>query len=140
MTGAGLTADSSHTIRERIWAKLILNMVSGPSTVLSQLPLRDVVPAPGMTDKVRTMLKEAIAIAAAAGVTLKPDIEKVIEKLSASRHRPSILQDLEAGCPVEIEVLYGVPLEIGTAADVQAPMLELLISLVKVRARRDGLY
>jgi ketopantoate reductase len=41
---------------------------------------------------------------------------------------------------MEIEALYGVPLEIGTAAGVRAPMLELLISLVKVRARRAGLY
>jgi ketopantoate reductase len=41
---------------------------------------------------------------------------------------------------MEIEALYGVPLEIGKAGGVQAPMLDLLTSLVKVRARRDGLY
>ena len=140
MTAAGLNTICSRAIRERIWAKLILNMVSGPSTVLSQLPLHDVVTAPGMTDKIRTMLNEAIAIAAAAGFTLAPDIGKVIEKFSASRHRPSILQDLEARRPMEIEALYGVPLEIGKAGGVQAPMLDLLTSLVKVRARRDGLY
>jgi 2-dehydropantoate 2-reductase len=86
------------------------------------------------------MWKEAIAIAGAAGVTLAPDIERVIAKFSASAHRPSILQDLEAGRPMEIDALYGVPLEIGKAAGVQAPMLELLTTLVKIRARHDGLY
>jgi 2-dehydropantoate 2-reductase len=140
MKAAGLNTVSSEAIRERIWAKLILNMVSGPSTVLTLSPLRDVVTAPGMTDKVRTMWKEAIAIAGAAGVTLAPDIERVIAKFSASAHRPSILQDLEAGRPMEIDALYGVPLEIGKAAGVQAPMLELLTTLVKIRARHDGLY
>lgn len=140
MTSAGLNAVSSQAIRERIWAKLILNIVSGPSAVLSQSSLRDVVTAPGMTDKVRTMLKEAIAIAAAAGVTLAPDVEQVVTKFSVSRHRPSILQDLEAGRPMEIDALYAVPLEIGKAEGVQAPMLELLTDLVKLRARHDGLY
>ena len=41
---------------------------------------------------------------------------------------------------MEIDALYGVPLDIGKVGGVNAPMLELLTSLVKVRARRDGLY
>jgi 2-dehydropantoate 2-reductase len=55
-------------------------------------------------------------------------------------HRPSILQDLEAGRPMEIDALYTVPLEMARMVGVATPTLDLLVSLIKVRARAAGLY
>ena len=55
-------------------------------------------------------------------------------------HRPSILQDLLAGRPMEIDALYGVPLSLAKSLGVAMPTLETLVALIKVRARADGLY
>jgi 2-dehydropantoate 2-reductase len=50
------------------------------------------------------------------------------------------LQDLTAGRPMEIEALYGVPLELARLAGVPTPMLDVLVGLIKVKARSRGLY
>jgi len=55
-------------------------------------------------------------------------------------HRPSILQDLEAGRPMEIDALYTVPQEMARARGVATPTLDLLASLIRVKARARALY
>lgn len=135
--GNSILADN---IRDRIWAKLVLNMATGPSAVLSQAALREVAAQDGMHDEIEEMLNEAIAIARAAGTTVELDTKVAVTKFAKSAHKPSILQDLEAGRPMEIDALYGIPLQIGKARGVRTPKLALLTALVKAKARGAGLY
>jgi 2-dehydropantoate 2-reductase len=55
-------------------------------------------------------------------------------------HKPSILQDLELGRPMEIDGMFDAPLALAQLAGVAVPTLELLVALAKVRARGAGLY
>ncbi|MCX7381880.1 MAG: hypothetical protein NT133_10805 [Alphaproteobacteria bacterium] len=55
--------------------------------------------------------------------------ERLIEQLT-----PSILQDLEAGRPMEIGTLLEAPLALACAKGIAAPMLEMLVALVRLRA------
>lgn len=55
-------------------------------------------------------------------------------------HRPSILQDLDLGRPMEIDGIYGATLELARLGGVATPVLDLLVALVKLRARAAGLY
>ena len=55
-------------------------------------------------------------------------------------HRPSILQDLQLGRPMEIDGIYGTTLELARMAGVATPVLDRLVALVRVRARMAGLY
>jgi len=130
----------TRNIRQRIWAKLVLNIATGPSAVLSQSALRDVFAQSGMRAEIEAMLKEALAIAQAAGHPVELDIDAAIAKIAKSNHKPSILQDLEAGRAMEIDGLYGIPLEIGQACGVATPRLDLLVTLAKARAKAAGLY
>ncbi len=57
------------------------------------------------------MVAEAEAIAVAMGFRLDIDMDRVVATNSQLAHRPSILQDLEAGRPMEIDALYSVPLD-----------------------------
>jgi len=57
-----------------------------------------------------------------------------------SRHKTSILQDLERGRPMEVDALFTVPVELAGLAGVATPMLELMVALVRHRARSAGLY
>lgn len=79
------------------------------------------------------------AIAAAMGCPTEPNAEGQIAQGARSHYKPSILQDLEQGRPMEIDALYGVPLEFARQHGVPTPTLDLLVALVRVRARQAGL-
>jgi 2-dehydropantoate 2-reductase len=86
------------------------------------------------------VLAEAIAVASAIGITLEMDIAAIAATNKRLAHRPSILQDLTAGRPMEIEALYGVPLQLARLAGVPTPLLDILVGLIKVKAQARGLY
>ena len=85
-------------------------------------------------------MNEAAAIATAVGARPDPDHEKRIAHGRSLDHKPSILQDLELGRPMEIDGIFDAPLEMARLAGVAAPTLEMVVALMKVRARAAGLY
>ena len=137
---AGLPVTLTEDIRALIWRKLAFNLSAGPLTVLTETPVLDTHAEPALIHCSGQVLAEAIAIAAAMGITLDLDIPGIAEMNKALAHRPSILQDLSAGRPMEIEALYGVPLEMARMTGVPTPMLDVLVGLIKVKARARGLY
>jgi 2-dehydropantoate 2-reductase len=86
------------------------------------------------------MVAEADAVARAMGITLDLDMAQITDINTHLQHRPSILQDLQAGRPMEIDALYSVPLDLARLVGVPTPTLDLLVSLIKVKARARGLY
>ena len=61
-------------------------------------------------------------------------------KLATSGHLQSILQDLQAGRPMEIDAMFRVPLDLAELVQVPTPNLDLLIELATQRARAAGQY
>lgn len=131
-----VTAD----IRTLLWQKLAFNLSAGPLCVLTETPVRDTHPEAALIDCSRRMLAEAEALAAAMGIALALDVPGIVAANRQLTHRPSILQDLMAGRPMEIEALYGVPLELARTLGVPTPTLDLIASLITVKARARGLY
>lgn len=140
LNDAGVHSSITTDIRQRIWAKLVQNISSGPAAVLTQSPLRDIFTVDGFASAATRMMEEAAAIARADGIELGINTEASIGKMSKSGHKPSILQDLEAGRPMEIDGLYTVPLEMARSLGVATPTLDILIGLARLRARAAGLY
>ena len=137
---ADLPVTIAPNIRELIWQKLAFNLSAGPMCVLTQSAVRGTQAEPSLVDCSRRMVAEAEAIAAAMGYQLGIDIDRVVATNSTLAHRPSILQDLEAGRPMEIDALYSVPLEMARMMGVATPTLDLLAAMIKVKARAAGLY
>ncbi len=137
---AGLTAAVSEQIRDLIWQKLIFNLSAGPMCVLTQSPVRATHEEPVLVETSRRVLAEAEAVARAMGRSPIVDVERTVATNTKLGHRPSILQDLLAGRPMEIDALYTVPLEMARMVGVSTPTLDLLVALIKVRARAAGLY
>ena len=137
---AGLPVTLTEDIRALIWRKLAFNLSAGPLCVLTETPVMDTHTEAALIACSGQLLTEAMAIAAAMGITLDMDIAAVAEANKRLAHRPSILQDLAAGRPMEIEALYGVPLEMARMANVPTPMLDVLVGLIKVKARARGLF
>jgi len=136
----GLTIEISPRIREAIWQKLLLNLGSGLLAILTGSAPNRFFAEPGCQDVTRRVLAEGAGIAGALGCELKPNAEGQIRNGSKSNHKPSILQDLELGRPMEIDSIYGVPLDLARLLGVATPMLETLVAMVRVRAREAGLY
>lgn len=140
LRAGGITMDITARVRDEIWRKLLLNMITGPLCVLGQANLHDAHADPETQAASLAMLAEATALAHAMGCEVTLNQDKVMAANLASRHKPSILQDLEIGRPMEIDALYATPLELARKLGVAMPVFELLVTLTKVRARAAGLY
>lgn len=140
MQAGGLFSDVVPDIRDAIWTKLFVNIASGPLAVLAASAVADVFAEEACCDAARQIAAEITAVAAAMGskAVAKPDLQ--IASGRKLQHKPSIVQDLLAGRPMEVDAIYGVPLEMARMAGVATPVLDLLVSLVKLRARAAGLY
>ena len=74
------------------------------------------------------------------GVSLGYRRQRVVATNMQLAHRPSILQDLEAGRPMEVDALYTVPLEMARLMDVPTPTLDLVVAMIRLKAQAMGLY
>jgi 2-dehydropantoate 2-reductase len=136
----GFLVDESPRIRDVLWQKLVGNLASGPAAVLGAVAPKDYSVEPAVERAVRASYAEGLAIAAAMGCRPEVDVDSQIEHGRAMTHRPSILQDLELGRPMEIDGIYGTALDLARLAGVATPTLDMMVALMTVRARMAGLY
>jgi 2-dehydropantoate 2-reductase len=134
----GLTIATERPIRHEMWSKLVVNMTATPISVLTSSPPGRAAEDAGVKEIARRICDEACAIAVAYGAP-RPDAEKIVAAMPTA-HRPSILQDLDLGRPMEIDPQLTVPLDLAHEAGVAVPTLDMLTGLIKARARSAGLY
>ena len=135
-----LRLDIAPQIRDVIWEKLSFNLSAGPMCVLTTAPVKDTHVEEALVATSRQVMTEVAALIAAMGRTVAIDQDRVVAGNRVLGHRPSILQDLMAGRPMEVDALYTTALEMAEMVGVKLPTLELLVALIKVRARQAGLY
>ena len=83
----------------------------------------------------------AQAIAEALGVTFPIDVERRIDGGAAvGAHRTSMLQDLDARRPMEIDALVSSVQELARLTEIATPAIDHVLALVKMRARMSGCY
>ncbi|MFQ5690335.1 MAG: 2-dehydropantoate 2-reductase [Gemmatimonadota bacterium] len=128
-------------IRDEIWLKLWGNLSFNPISALTLATLDLVATDPGTRAVARAMMLEAQAIGEKLGVRFKVDVERRIDGAAAvGAHRTSMLQDLERGRPMEIDALAGAVQEMGRLVEVPTPTLDVVLALVRQRARLAGCY
>jgi 2-dehydropantoate 2-reductase len=132
------TATVSARIRDDVWTKLLANLSSNMLTLLAQAPLGQVIGDPACNAAVKTIAQEGAAIAKALGCIVSIDVDQAFS--AASTHKPSIVQDLERGRPLELDSMFTVPAEFAKMLGVATPMLDLMLALTMLRARGAGLY
>lgn len=131
----GFGAVPSFRIRDQLWSKLIANISNGPISMLTHQRIDRIVGDPVARDAALKVADEMAAVAEAHGIELIGDRRKDIERAIGLPHKPSILQDLERGRPVEMEAIYNVPIAMGREKGVPMPMTELLVGLAALRAQ-----
>lgn len=136
LTRAGFKAPVTSDIRAEIWLKLWGNLSFNPISALAHATLEDICRFPDTRALATEMMREAEAIANALGVTFRLGIDKRIagaEKVGA--HKTSMLQDVEAGRPIELEALVGSVIELGRLVGVPSPHIDSVYALMRLLAR-----
>ena len=130
---AGLKAPVQQRIRAELWLKLLGNAVFNPLSALTRASLGDIAQSPLVADVVRSAMGEADAVARRLGIEIPVSIDQRIRGAArVGDHKTSMLQDLEAGRPMEIDALTGSVVELGDRLGVPVPHLRTLYSSVKL--------
>lgn len=139
-SAAGLRAPVRPRLRDEIWVKLWGNLSFNPISALTLATLDVLCTDPGTREVARRMMLEAQAIGEALGVKFPIDVERRIDGGAAvGAHRTSMLQDLEAGRPMEIGALVRSVQELGGIVGQPTPTIDTVLALVTLRARVAGL-
>ena len=87
------------------------------------------------------MMREAIKVANALdlGITVKPE-ERIAQTRKLGPIKSSMLQDVEAGRPIELDAIVGSVVEIAARLGIDTPFINAVFGTVRVRAAQLGLY
>jgi 2-dehydropantoate 2-reductase len=141
MKQAGLKAPVRPRIRDELWVKLWGNLAFNPLSALTTATLDAIVRDPDTRAAARAMMVEAQAVAEALGVRFPIGVDRRIEGAAqVGEHKTSMLQDLERGRPMEIDALLGAVVELARLVKVDTPHCDLVLALVRQRARMAGCY
>jgi len=132
LEAGGMAAVASADIRRDIWLKLVNNLTNGPLTLLSGADMRTTFAQPALRAAALAILAEGLALARAEGHDIAAGAEERVMRSAALPHKPSILQDHEAGRVTEFATLFEAPLRIARSRGVPVPMLDMLVSLARV--------
>ena len=137
LTRAGVKSPVKPNLRNEIWLKLWGNLSFNPVSVLTVGTLADLAGDPGTRRVIRTMMEEARAVAEKLGVSFAVDADERMDMAAkVGAHRTSMLQDVEAGRPTELDALLGVVIELGRLVEIGTPSLQLVYDLCKFRSRQ----
>ena len=139
LTPSGLKAPVRTKIRDDIWLKLWGNVSFNPVSVLTLATLEQITAHEGVRGVIRTMMTEAQSVAAQLGVQFPVDVDKRIGwAADVGAHKTSMLQDLQMSRPMEIDALVSTVAEMGRLVDVPTPTIDVVLSLVRLRAQMAG--
>ena len=137
----GIEVEVSSCIQRDIWFKLWGNLTMNPISALTGATTDRILDDDLVLGFVSAVMLEAKAIGEKLGLPIDQqpeDRHAVTRKLGA--FKTSMLQDVEAGKPMEIDALVGAVRELGQITHTPTPHTDALLGLVRLMARTRGLY
>ena len=117
------------------WRKVIFNAATNPLGALTRLTHGRVCERPDLRALVTGLVDEGKAVAAAQDIELDDDPERLIDHAArkdvAYDHKASMLQDVEARRPTEVDYLNGGIARFGREHGVPTPLNEAIWALVR---------
>ena len=134
-TRAGMPTSAVPDARGPQWRKVIINAATNPLGALTRLTHGRVCERPDLRALVSGLVDEGKAVAAAQGIELDDDPERLIDHAArkdvAYDHKASMLQDVEAQRPTEVDYLNGGIVRAGRELGVPTPLNEAVWALVR---------
>ncbi len=138
---SGLHAQALPDLRPAQWSKLIFNATVNAVAAVTGLPhdphfAAEAAPT-DLGHLVHDLVDEGKAVAAAAGIALRDDPWQmnVLATRRGSAHRPSMLEDMEARRPTEIDLITGALVREAARHGVPVPLHTALYRLVKAKEK-----
>lgn len=136
MVAAGLKAPVRPRIRNELWVKLWGNLAFNPISALTRATLDAIINEPLTRALAAAMMAEAQQIGEALGVEFGISIEQRIKGAEeVGAHKTSMLQDIEAGRPTEIDAMVGAVAELGRLVGLPTPHIDAIYASVKLLER-----
>jgi 2-dehydropantoate 2-reductase len=136
----GIRCEVTNDVRRRIWYKLWGNATLNPLSALTRSTADKLLNDPPIRALMIQAMDELAAVGAAIGHPIDETAEdrmEVTARLGA--FKSSMLQDVEAGRPIELEALVGAPREIARRVGVPSPHLDLIYAMTRLMADNLGL-
>jgi 2-dehydropantoate 2-reductase len=138
---AGIHCEQSENVRRAIWYKLWGNATINPLSALTRSTADKLLDEP----TIRALMAEAMDELAGVGAAIDCPISESAEDRMAvtarlGAFRSSMLQDVEAGRPIELEALLGAPREIARRVGIETPQLDRIYAMTRLMAKNLGLH
>lgn len=135
---AGLDARITDDAAAMLWRKLVVNAAINPLCALTATP-NGAAASEGLAPLARALAAEAAAVARAEGSDLGdpwPAVEAAA--LASATNRNSMLQDLDAGRPTEIDAISGAIVERARRHGIAVPLTATMLAMVRAREGAPG--
>ena len=137
---AGFRCPITTRFRNEVWVKLLGNVAFNPISALTGGTLEEMVRHPETNRLAREVMRETGAVAERLGIEIPISIDQRMagaEKVGA--HKTSMLQDYEAGRPMELEAVVGAVVELGERLGVPTPATHTVYACARLLDdRRQG--
>src|SRR5580700_9190595 len=133
LIASGLRCPVTTHLRHEIWVKAMGNASFNPVSALTRATLVQMVRDPGVCSVIRNIMEEVQAVVTKLGMELPVSIDQRIAGAGkVGEHKTSMLQDLEAGRPMEIEAIVGAVVELGDRLAVPMPHTRSVYACIKL--------
>ena len=139
LIAAGFRCPITPRFRHEIWVKLLGNVAFNPISALTGATLEQLARHADVSRVIRDIMTETEAVAARLGIELSISIDQRMagaEKVGP--HKSSMLQDLEAGRPLELEAVVGAVVELGERLGVAMPVTQTVYACAKMLSEKQS--
>jgi len=137
-----IRVETSARIRDHVATKFAGNVATNPLSALLRAPIGRVYADAELAAFGACAMREAVAVATALGARVDIDVDARLRQYrfgALAAFRPSTLQDIDLGRPLEIDALIGAIAELGDRAGVPTPAIDLLHAMLRTLADSLGL-
>ena len=137
---AGIRSEQSADVRRAIWYKLWGNATINPLSALTRATADRLLADPVLRAFMADAMDELAAVGATVGCAISESAE---ERMAVTARlgvfKPSMLQDVEAGRPIELEALVGAPIETARRSGIATPNLDKIYAMTRLMGDNLGL-
>jgi 2-dehydropantoate 2-reductase len=138
LSGAQIPCAVSAEIRKVMWTKLVWNAPFCALACLGRATVKEIIESESLRQLAAECMEEVREAARSTGIELAPSVVEETFKFSQGLgdFKPSMLQDLEAGKPLEYEALNGIVVALLAQKGKRAPINEASYAVLKFLDRR----
>jgi len=139
IAASGIETRAVDNIRDQIWTKIAANLTSNPLSVITRATLAQIYSDPRLNPLARQILHEVLATAAAYSARIRFDPQSIMEMgADMGNVRTSMLQDFEAGLPLESAAIGKAVIELAEKAGLDMPVTRSTLALTDFIAEQHS--